>query len=124
MVYTFTIHSRLAGMNDFINAQRKNKYAGAEFKCSQQEIVAHEIRRQLHGVKIRRPVRISYIWIERDKRRDLDNVSGFGHKVVQDALVQCKVLKNDGWAEIVGYRDYFEVDKERPRVVVSIEEVE
>lgn len=34
-----------------------------------------------------------YRWFEKDRRRDLDNVSSFGRKVIQDALVECGVLK-------------------------------
>lgn len=50
-------------------------------------------------------------------------ITAFGRKVIQDALVETHVLKNDGWKEIVGFRDDFYIDKENPRVEVEIEEV-
>lgn len=64
-----------------------------------------------------------YNWYEKDRRRDKDNVSGFGRKVIQDALVKAKILKNDGWKDIDGFSDKFYVDTKNPRVVVEILEV-
>lgn len=64
-----------------------------------------------------------YRWYEKDKRRDLDNVSSFGRKVIQDALVYTGVIQNDGWKEITGFSDEFYVDKKNPRIEVEIEEV-
>ena len=47
-----------------------------------------------------------------------------GRKFVQDALVRCKVLQNDGWKEIIGFSDDWAVDKTRPRVEIEIIEME
>lgn len=62
--------------------------------------------------------------MEKNKRRDLDNISSFGRKVIQDALVNCHVLKNDGWEQICGFSDEFRIDAENPRIEVRILEVE
>lgn len=124
MEYHFTIDGRLAGMNEFIGEQRRNRYAGAMLKREQQEIVMLAIKHQLRGVHISTPVYIEYRWFEKDRRRDLDNISGFGHKVIQDALVACKVLQNDGWTYICGYSDDFCVDHDKPRIEITIREVE
>ena len=64
-----------------------------------------------------------YHWYEPNHRRDLDNISSFGRKVIQDALVKARVLRNDGWKEIVGFEDRFYMDSKKPRVVVEILEV-
>ena len=40
-----------------------------------------------------------------------------------DALVNCGVLKNDGWDQISGFTDTFCVDKEHPRIEVTITEL-
>jgi len=56
-------------------------------------------------------------------RRDRDNIAA-GRKFVQDALVRCKVLQNDGWKEITGFSDDWAVDKARPRVEIEIIEME
>lgn len=85
--------------------------------------VQAEIYEQLGRLRITRPVRMIYRWYEKDRRRDLDNVSSFGRKVIQDALVDTGVIKNDGWKEITGFSDEFYVDKKNPRIEVEIEEV-
>lgn len=64
-----------------------------------------------------------YKWFEKNRRRDLDNVSSFGRKVIQDALVQAHTIQNDGWKEITGFSDEFFVDARNPRIEVEIEEV-
>ena len=120
----FTIHGRLPGLNEYVAAERANRYKGANMKRDAQAVVIMAIRQQLRGVHFTRPVRIAYTWVERDRRRDLDNVAGFGHKVIQDALVSAGVLKDDGWDEVVAFSDGFAVDKKRPRIVVDITEVE
>ena len=65
-----------------------------------------------------------YHWYEPNKRRDKDNISSFGRKIIQDALVKAKVLKNDGWGDIIGFEDRFYVDKKNPRIIVEIMEVD
>lgn len=52
----------------------------------------------------------------------MDNVSAFGRKVIQDALVVAGKLKNDGWDNIRGFCDDFAIDKEKPRIEVTIYE--
>ena len=66
---------------------------------------------------------MSYRWYEPNKRRDLDNVSSYGRKVIQDALVEVGVLKDDSWKQITGFTDAFYVDKKNPRIEVEIEVV-
>jgi hypothetical protein len=36
--------------------------------------------------------------------------------------VRAKILKNDGWNDIIGFEDIFYIDKKNPRIVVEIEE--
>lgn len=67
---------------------------------------------------------MKYKWFEKDRRRDLDNISSFGRKVIQDALVKTRVLENDGWRHIVGFSDEFYIDKKSPRIEVEITEVQ
>ncbi len=61
--------------------------------------------------------------VRKNRRRDLDNISSFGRKVVQDALVSAGVLKDDGWKHVVGFSDRFDVDKANPHIEVRIREV-
>ena len=123
MRHMLIIHGRLDNLNDYIKACRTNQYKGAHLKAKNENKVQAEIYEQLGRLRITHPVRMSYRWYEKDRRRDLDNVSSFGRKVSQDALVETRVLRNDGWKEIIGFSDEFYVDKNHPRIEVEIEEV-
>lgn len=115
-----TIPGRLPGLNEYIAAERANRHAAAQMKREAQQGVEWAVRAQLRGVRFTRPVWMHYRWFELDRRRDKDNVSAFGRKVIQDALVSAKVLKNDNWACIDGFSDEFCVDRKRPRIEVEI----
>ena len=121
MEYSFTIEGRLPGINELINADRRDAHAGNRMKRENQESVQMYIFRDLHRLRIDNPVRLHYRFYEKNKKRDLDNISGFAHKIIQDALVATGVLKNDGWANIAGMDDLFFVDSDRPRIEVTIE---
>ena len=123
MEYKLIIPGRLDGLNKFIGANRSNSCAGNNMKKRNERVVRKSIESCLHGVKIERPVFMEYTWYERDMRRDLDNISSFGRKVIQDALVGAAVLKGDGWKYVVGFSDRFEVDKNNPRIELRIMEV-
>lgn len=124
MHYTLIIHGRLDNLNDYIKACRTNQYKGAHLKAKNENKVQAEIYEQLGRLRITNPVRMTYRWYEKDRRRDLDNVSSFGRKVIQDALVDTGVIQNDGWKEITGFSDEFYVDKKNPRIEVEIEVIE
>ena len=124
MEYLLIIPGTLNNLNDYINAERTNRHKGAKMKANNGNIVAVAIRQCMRGVKIEKPVFMKYLWVEPNKRRDLDNISSFGRKVIQDALVDTQVLKNDGWKYIVGFSDEFDVDKRNPRIEVLIREAD
>lgn len=115
-----SIPGRLPGLNEYIAAERQHRQAAAKLKREAQRAVEWCARSQLRGVHFVRPVQMRYRWYERDRRRDKDNVSAFGRKVIQDALVCAKVLKNDNWACIDGFSDEFCVDRKRPRIEVEL----
>lgn len=122
--YKLIISGKLPGLNEYIKAERTHRQAAAKLKKQTQEYITWFIRTQLKGVKIDRPVFMEYTWIEPDKRRDKSNISAYGRKVIEDALVRAKVIVNDGWAHIKGFSDVFDVDKASPRVEVVIRVVE
>lgn len=113
----------LPGLNELIAAERQHRQKAAKLKREQQRAVEMCIRQQLRR-PLREPVTMHYLWVEKDRRRDKDNVSSFGRKIIQDALVSVHALQNDGWTDIDGFTDAFAVDKKRPRVEVVIDEVE
>lgn len=122
MEYLLTIPGKLPGLNDYIAAERTNRHKGAKMKADYGNLVSCEIRRCLGSIHIDNPVFMEYRWIEKSKRRDLDNIT-FGRKIIQDALVSTGVLKDDGWKYVVGFSDRFEVDKTNPHIEVLIKEI-
>lgn len=121
---TLTIKGTLPGLNEIIDSSRANYRLGNALKQQAQNAVMWHIKQQLRGVRYDKPVRIHYMFYEPNRRRDKSNVAAGGIKVIEDALVKMKVIKNDGWKQIDGgvYSD-FDVDKQNPRIVVTIEEV-
>ena len=103
--YLLTIPGTLNNLNDYILADRTNRHKGAKMKANNGDIVAIAIKQCMRGVRIEKPVFMEYLWVEPNRRRDKDNISSFGRKVIQDALVQCGVLKDDGWKYVVGKRN-------------------
>lgn len=120
LILKFCIPDRLSGLNEYIEACRRNPHAGANMKERDQNFVSWHIRQELKRVTVKIPVRMVYRWYEKDRRRDLDNVSSYGRKVIQDALVETGILQNDGWKQITGFSDDFYVDKKYPRIEVEL----
>lgn len=120
----FIIPGPLPGLNEYIEAERTHRQKGAAMKRQAQRTVELCAKTQLRKFRPTGPVWMKYTWYERNKKRDKDNISSFGRKVIQDGLVKAGVLENDGWKQIEGFSDRFRVDEKRPRVEVEIIEVE
>lgn len=118
------IQGRLAGLNELIDAERTHRQKGATLKKHAEHIIRYHIREQLKGYRPKPPVTLYYYYYEPNRRRDLDNIAGFAHKVIQDSLVKEGILANDGWEYIKGFFDSFSVDKQFPRIEVEIVEPE
>lgn len=115
------IPGTLPNLNDYIAAERRNKHIAAAMKRQTEHVVMMYAKSQMRGMRFSGPVRMEYAWYEPNRRRDKDNVSSFGRKCIQDALVRAGILENDGWKEIDSFSDSFYVDKKNPRIVVEIE---
>lgn len=125
--YRIIIDGRYPSMNQFIEANRIGKgrwNKGNKMKQECQEEISLYINTQLHKIHIFKPVYIKYKFYEPNKKRDLDNISGFFHKIFQDSLVKCGVIQNDSWQYIVGFSDEFFVDNQCPRIEIEIIEKE
>jgi len=122
MEYLLTIPGTLPGLNEYIKAERSNKYKAAKMKSNAEEIITFAAWKCLKGIKIERPVRLEYTWYD-NTRRDYDNIA-FAHKFVQDALVHNHNIKDDGRRFVKGFSDTFVDVKDDPRIEVKIREVE
>ena len=61
----------------------------------------------------------TYVIVEPDRRRDPSNFTMGAIKLIEDALQRAKVLDNDGWKQILGFRSYWFVG-DRPGVAVVV----
>jgi Holliday junction resolvase RusA-like endonuclease len=66
------------------------------------------------------PVDVEFVWREKNRRRDLDNISGGGQKLVLDGLVKAGVLEDDGWEHVFSIQHRFHVDPRNPGVLIRI----
>lgn len=123
MVYKFTIPGKLPGLNEYTEQNRRNRYKGAKLKSELEEFVMWQIKLQMNGVRITKPVVMRYTFVEPDRRRDWDNVVSVAVKVVQDALVRCGVLRGDSQKWVTAWYPEYGVSREFARIEVEIEEV-
>lgn len=63
---------------------------------------------------------LTFEWREASKRRDPDNFSSAGRKLILDGLVKAGVLSGDGWSGVRSFTDYWFVDPNAPGVLVRI----
>lgn len=124
MEYYITFPGRLPGLNEYIRACRTNIHIASSFKKDCLEQLALIIFNEMQRTTVKCPVHLTYNFYEPNRKRDLDNVSGFAHKVIQDALISCRIIPNDGWKNVSGYTDNFYVDNKHPRVELVIREVD
>lgn len=121
--YKVVIEGRFPSMNQFIEANRTHKQKGNKMKQQSQDEISWQLLQQHRKLHICKPVKLFYTFYEPNKKRDLDNISGYFHKVFQDALVKCGIIMNDSWYYITGFSDEFYVDSKNPRIEIIIQEV-
>jgi hypothetical protein len=117
----YTIPFELPSLNEYVNAERSNRFAGAKMKKDIEKRIHAELLRQdvvMHSV----PVYIVFEWKCKNKRKDKDNVA-FAKKFLLDSLVRCGIIPNDTWAMIRGFSDMFpDPDRDDVGVVITIYE--
>lgn len=133
MIYSFTVPTKgnkTPSLNEYITAERirlggrgtKFLTKGAVMKKRWQEDISVYILNELRNVTVTKPVIIHYDYYEADSRRDVGNIHAPFQKFCEDALQDCGVLPNDNQKWVVGFTAHFAIDKENPRVVVTLEE--
>ena len=115
------IDDRLPGLNDVIDACRRNKFAGAKLKEDMTLLCKVAFQNQCKKVYTN-PIFLTFHWYEKSKARNKDNIAS-AIKFILDGMQEAGVIKNDGWAEIDNWKNKFYVDKDNPRVEVFIEEI-
>ncbi len=98
-----TVPMKLPSLNEYINACRTNRYEAAKMKRDLEQEIGAFVRKL---PKFDYPVRITFVWQEKNKRRDLDNVA-FAKKFLLDALVKAGRIKDDNRRNVTGFTDQF-----------------
>lgn len=92
------IPTRFPNLNDYINRERANRFAGAKMKKDWTRVaeaastLALEMNDKYDGFF---PATIYITVFEPDNRRDVDNVSAFVNKVCLDGMVKAGVIPDD-----------------------------
>jgi len=105
-------------LNEYIAATNKATYNRNKGKPGYNP--ANKIKRDttnfvyytmLNKPKIKCPARLKFIWLIKDKRRDLDNIA-FAKKYILDGFVKAGIIPNDGLRYIIGFTDEFEISSQ------------
>lgn len=114
------IDYKYATLNEYINAERSNKYYAAKMKKLQTDVSrAFFITKD----KIKNPVDITFTWHLMNKRRDPDNIC-FAKKFILDGMVTAKFIENDNLKWIKSFKDYFVVETDIKNEYVEVELIE
>jgi Holliday junction resolvase RusA-like endonuclease len=98
------IVGKMPSLNEYIEACRRNAHCGARLKSNVEAGIIPQLAKLK---KIEKPVHITFIWHEINKRRDKDNVAA-AKKFILDALQKAGKLINDNNDYIAGFTDRFE----------------
>jgi Holliday junction resolvase RusA-like endonuclease len=117
-----TVPGRLLGLNEYTAACRSNARVGAAAKAKAQEAVEWCIR-AARPPHISGKAHIAIDYYEPDARRDPDNISATGRKVILDALAAQHVIRGDSQRCLAmpqPFTERFFVDKTDPRIEVTV----
>lgn len=113
------IQGRFPSLNEYTAGNRANRYKGASIKKNAEKQVTAAIRACKLDKVENYPVTLNVTWYERDRRRDLDNIT-YGIKFCLDSLVKAKILIDDSQKYVAQINNKVEVDKDNPRIEVEI----
>ena len=113
----------LPSLNEVTNANRRHWSRGARLKREAEEVIIDELRPQ--RVAPVGPCHIDILFVEKNKRRDKDNVIS-AQKFILDALQKYGILKNDNNKYVLSLTPrvaYAKEVKERPGIYIELKEV-
>lgn len=115
---TFVFLGRPVTLNEYINAERRNRFLGAKLKKQETETIAWELRNEK---PIEGKIDIEYTFYADSQRIDPDNYTNFFEKTFLDGLQKAGVIENDN-QKTIGRRikNALLIDSKNPRVVVKI----
>ena len=114
----------MPGLNEYINAERSNKYKASSIKRNVEKDLGFVIQNALSLGKLHKHNKTCCLeieWVEENNRRDGDNIS-FATKFIQDALVRNGIFPDDNRKYIDELHHTFKTEKGINKVIVKIKE--
>ncbi|MDQ0153659.1 Holliday junction resolvase RusA-like endonuclease [Moryella indoligenes] len=129
MKYKIIIPGQMKGLNELLNGRYYDKRSRSyhnKVKSENDALCVDAIRfsRSLRKVKIQNPIIIDYRIFAGDKRHDRMNLLSAIDKSFEDALQKTGIIKNDGWDDVLNTTHSFYIDRENPRIEITIMEVD
>jgi hypothetical protein len=109
---------RLQSLNEYISAMNRNRFVGAKMKKDAMALVGPYLKSVKPQGEAPYLLKINYF--EPNMKRDKDNVSAFARKIILDSLQEVGILPNDGWNDISGFQEMVSLDKNNPRIEISL----
>ena len=114
----FILQGEYSTLNEYSDAERMHYRYGAAIKKAETQRAALELKSQWDGTVVKQCA-IEFTWYRKNRRSDPDNII-FAKKFILDAMQQVGIIENDGWKQIVGFVDEWKVDKDNPRVEITV----
>lgn len=115
----FIIDGRLDDLNKYTKACRGNAYAGAKMKKDNEKVCMFYIQKfKLKHIE-NYPIKVKINWYEKNRRRDIDGIT-FATKFILDSLVKMKIIDDDSQKYVNEIEHHVYIDKENPRIEVTI----
>lgn len=112
------IRMKFPSLNDYTRACRADRYEAAKMKKDIEKGIGFYIA---NLPRFTYPVHIHFHWIEKNAKRDLDNIA-FAKKFILDALVKRGKLIDDSRKYVTGFTDTFEIGNEYKVIIEIIEQ--
>ena len=119
MSYTYTIDSKLPTLNEYVLAERTNKFIAANIKKKSTEACMWYCKHLKGKLDLSVKYDIHFEWHMQNRKLDPDNVC-YAKKPILDGLVKAGALDTDGAKRIHGFRDTFIYDGKNFTVVTLI----
>lgn len=120
-VMQLVLNYKFPSLNDLIGKASYNRFAYAAEKKKLTQYVADECL--IQGLKrVSGPIAVRFQWQEATKRRDFDNVSGAGQKLILDGLKLAGVIEDDR-QKYVRYLSHTFSHGKTNRVIVTLDGV-
>lgn len=118
---TLWIPGRLPGLNELIAAAKGAGGTGRAYSRLKRDWTntIHLLARAAKLGRAPTPAFLRFVWVEPNRRRDPDNFCAGGRKLLLDGLVAAGVFSDDGWDEIAGWRDEWQIGSPGVRIVIE-----